>query len=283
MNSFIDKIWESIENYYIDPIVFDTGYNPVNTITWAILLGVFLFGVIKLFKKLNISINDRFILSVIPFILAGSSLRVVEDADIFNAPVNYLLITPIIYFIVFAITILILIFSKWLYDIGKIKDYHTLFASIGSIWFIINLSLLLYFENIVQFYVPFLVLVAATLLTFIVYKIIKYIGSELLSTKLNFTILWVHLLDASSTIVGIDLLGYYEKHVVPSYLINLTNTALVMYPLKLLIFIPVIYILDSYFNEDSESRNLKTFVKMVILILGLAPACRNTIRMTLGI
>lgn len=283
MNSFIDKIWEFIQNYYIDPIVFDTGYNPVNTITWAILLGVFLFGVIKLFKRLNISVNERFILSIIPFILAGSSLRVVEDAGIFNAPISYLLITPIIYFLVFAVTILTLLISKWLYDIGKIKDYQMLFASIGSLWFIINLLLLLYFENIAQFYVPFLVIGAATLLTFIVHIILKYSGSELLSNKLNFTILWVHLLDASSTIVGIDLLGYHEKHVVPSYLIDLTNTALVMYPLKLLIFIPVLYILDSYFNEDSESRNLKIFVKMVILILGLAPACRNTIRMTLGI
>ncbi|MFP4654785.1 MAG: DUF63 family protein [Methanohalobium sp.] len=283
MNSFIDKIWEFIQNYYINPIVFDTGYNPVNTITWAILLGVFLFGVIKLFKKLNISVDDRFILSIIPFILAGSSLRVVEDAGIFNAPISYLLITPIIYFLVFAVTILTLVISKWLYDIGKIKDHHILFAGIGSIWFIINLLLLLYFENIAQFYVPFLVIGATTLLSFIVHMVLKYSSSELLSTKLNFTIMWVHLLDASSTIVGIALLGYHEKHVVPSYLIDLTNTALVMYPLKLLIFIPVLYILDSYFNEDSESRNLKTFVKLVILILGLAPACRNTIRMTLGI
>ncbi|ADI73474.1 Protein of unknown function DUF63 [Methanohalobium evestigatum Z-7303] len=283
MNSFIDNIWEFIQNYYIDPIIFDTGYNPVNTITWAIFLGIFLFGVIKLFKRLNISVDDRFILSIIPFILAGSSLRVVEDAGIFNAPVNYLLITPIIYFLVFAIVILTLVVSKWLYNKEFIKDYHILVASIGSLWFIFNVSILLYFENVVNLYVPYFVIGAATLLVFIVYKILKYSGLDILSTNLNFAIMWAHLLDASSTIVGIDLLGYHEKHVVPSYLIELTNTATVMYPLKILIFIPVLYILDSYFNEDRESRNLKTFVKIVILILGLAPACRNTIRMTLGI
>ena len=56
-----------------------------------------------------------------------------------------------------------------------------------------------------------------------------------------------------------------------------------MYPLKLAIFIPVLYIIDTNFNEDDESRNLKIFVKMVILILGLSPACRNTIRMAFGI
>jgi len=91
------------------------------------------------------------------------------------------------------------------------------------------------------------------------------------------------MLDASSTFIGVDMLGYYEKHVLPSYLIDLTGTALVMYPLKLAIFIPVLYILDTNFNEDEESRNLRTFVKLVILVLGLSPACRNTIRMVFGI
>jgi uncharacterized membrane protein len=91
------------------------------------------------------------------------------------------------------------------------------------------------------------------------------------------------MLDASSTFIGVDMLGYYEKHVLPSYLIDLTGTAFVMYPLKLVIFIPVLYILDNNFNEDEESRNLRTFVKLVILVLGLSPACRNTIRMVFGI
>jgi uncharacterized membrane protein len=79
------------------------------------------------------------------------------------------------------------------------------------------------------------------------------------------------------------MLGYYEKHVVPSYLIDLTGTALVMYPLKLAIFIPVIYVLDTQFNDSEESISLRTFVKMVIIVLGLSPATRNTLRMALGI
>jgi len=29
-----------IYQYYINPIIYDTGYNPVNTITWAIILGL---------------------------------------------------------------------------------------------------------------------------------------------------------------------------------------------------------------------------------------------------
>ena len=50
------------------------------------------------------------------------------------------------------------------------------------------------------------------------------------------------------------MLGYFEKHVVPSYLIELTGTALVMYPLKLIIFIGVLYMLDTQFEDDERSR-----------------------------
>jgi uncharacterized membrane protein len=56
-----------------------------------------------------------------------------------------------------------------------------------------------------------------------------------------------------------------------------------MYPLKLIIFIGVIYILDTQFEDDELSQNLKMLIKMVILILGLSTAARDTIRMTLGI
>ena len=91
------------------------------------------------------------------------------------------------------------------------------------------------------------------------------------------------MLDASSTFFGVDFLGYYEKHVVPSFLIDLTGTASIMFPLKLIIFIPVIYILDTQFDDDDESRRLRELVKLTIIVLGLAPATRNTVRMVLGI
>jgi uncharacterized membrane protein len=90
-------------------------------------------------------------------------------------------------------------------------------------------------------------------------------------------------MDASSTYVGVDKLGYYEKHVVPTYLIQLTGTALVMYPLKFIIFIGVIYLLETQFEDDKQSSKMKMLIKMTLLILGLSPATRNTIRMMLGI
>jgi uncharacterized membrane protein len=283
MNTFTDKILQFVNKYYIEPIIYDSGYNPVNTLTWALILGVCVFGVIKLLDRMKVEVDERFIYSIIPFILAGSSLRVLEDANAFSAPLKYLFITPNIYFVVFVVTLACLVVSKKLYDLDIVGDWKKTFAAAGGLWFLANLSALLYLEDIVRPDALVLILVIGTLVAFSIYGLARWQGIGLITDRLNFTILWVHLMDASSTFIGVDMLGYYEKHVVPAYLIDLTGTALVMYPLKLAIFIPVIYVLDTQFNDSKESISLRTFVKMVIIVLGLSPATRNTLRMALGI
>jgi uncharacterized membrane protein len=285
MNSIVDTILQFINTYYLDPIRYDSGYNLVNTITWAILLGISLYGVIKLLEKLQIKITLRFIASVTPFVLAGSSLRVIEDAQlgIIHPPISYLLITPIIYFVVFIVTVICLWISVQLQRKGMVKDFHITFACTGLLWFFVNLIILLHFEHIVSAYVPLFVLGAGSGLTFIFYLIARRLNSSIFTNPLNLSILMIHLMDASATYIGIDKLGYFSKHVAPSFLIKLTGTALVMYPLKLFIFIGVIYLLDTQFEDDIQSSNMKMLIKMTLLVLGFSTAARDTIRMTLGI
>ena len=282
MGELADQLIQFVNRYYIDPVIYDSGYNPVNTITWGLILGICVFGVVKLMKRMDVKIDERFIYSVIPFVLAGSSLRVLEDAGVFDAPLSYLFITPNIYFVVFILTLACLVLSKKLYDLEKIRNWHRLFSGFGLFWFLCNLITLLYFEDVQRPEAFFAIVLGGSSLAFLIYYISAKAGFSIITDRVNFTILWVHLLDASSTFVGVDFLGYYEKHVVPSYLIDLTGTALVMFPLKLAIFLPVIYILDTQF-KDEESISLTMFVKMVIIVLGLSPACRNTLRMALGI
>jgi len=83
-----------------------------------------------------------------------------------------------------------------------------------------------------------------------------------------------------------DWLGYYEKHVVPTFFIDIAGNftdhpALVMYPLKLLVFIPVFYMLDSQF--DDKDKKFIPLMKLVIIVLGLSPAVRNTLRILMGV
>lgn len=285
MNFLIDKILQFVNTYYLDPIRNDEGYNPVNTLTWAIVLGICIFGVFKLLEKLEVKITPRFIASIIPFVLAGSSLRVLEDspADIIHPPFSYLLITPNIYFLVFAITIGCLWLSIKLKKAGLVKDSYLIFAGFGLIWFFANMVILLHVQKVVAGYVPLFVIAAGTGITYAFYLVARHFKSSIFTDPLNLSILLAHLMDASSTYIGVDKLGYYEKHVVPTYLIELTGTALVMYPLKLIIFIGVLYLIDTQFDDDRQSSNMKMLIKLVILILGLSPATRNTIRMMLGI
>ena len=62
-----------IYRYYIHPIIYDTSYNPVDTVTWAVVLGLAILGLVELFRRRHVEIDERVVLSTLPYILAGSS------------------------------------------------------------------------------------------------------------------------------------------------------------------------------------------------------------------
>ncbi len=283
----IDTIWQYINKYYISGIINDTSYNPVDTVTYAIVLGISLFVVLKLLEKLNIELNTRFIITVVPYIFAGSSLRVLEDSNIFAPPLRYLFVTPIIYFFMFASTLFFLTIAVNLESRGKIKDYHVFFCYAGMMWTVINIAALLVIGEVKNPIPAAAILIFGAVAAGIIYLISRSLNFTLLTNKLNISLLFAHLLDASSTFVGMDWLGYYEKHVAPTFFINLAGNyidhpSIVMYPLKLLVFIPVLYMLDYKFDTEKEKR-LIALMKLAILVLGLSPATRNTLRILMGV
>lgn len=273
-------IRDFIVKYYIEPIVYDTGYNPVNTLTWGILLGISLWGLLKLLEKLKIIVDQRFILATVPYILTGSTLRVMEDAEIFTPPLSYLFATPLIYFVVFAGCISVLLMLTWLHSADRMGDIRPAFGYIGVLLTLLCLFVLLWNQDILFAWVPFAVIGIATLLSAMIYSAARGLRLHFLLDKLNASIIWAHLFDASSTFIGADYMGYVEKHVLSAFLAKLSGTALVVYPLKIGVIIPVLFFIDSYLDEND---NLKNLTKLVILVLGLAPGTRNVLRITLGV
>src|SRR3989344_2713191 len=100
------------QQYFIDPIIYNTGYNPVNSTFYGIILIAAFLLTYKLLKKLKVNIDRNFFLAVIPFILLGSILRSLEDlweakgtspelikdlviTDLTGTARNMLLVTPI--------------------------------------------------------------------------------------------------------------------------------------------------------------------------------------------
>ena len=290
--SFIQSVVDFIQKYYIDPIINDSGYNVFNTLTWAIILGIAVYFLIHFLQKMNIKIDAKSMAATLPFVLAGASLRVVADAGAVSPPFSYLLITPNIYFSVFLITVTCLIFTLLLQKYKLVPSFHLPFAALGCLFIIGVYAVLFAVGTVVYWWVPFAVAAIGLGVAGLFGFAAKKIGSPIFSDKLNLMILAAHLMDATSTVIGIEVFGYYEKHVLPAYLIELTGTAFVMYPLKLAIFFLVVWLLDKGLEKAMESESekekeqvgqVKNAIKFVIIILGLAPAIRNSIRLFFGI
>ena len=285
--SVIDSVWYYIDKYFYSGIINDTSYNIVDTLTYAIVLGISLFWVLKLLGKLKVEIDTRFLISITPYVIAGSSLRVLEDSKFFVPPFKYLFVTPLIYFFMFAVTISMLAVAMDLERKGKIRNYHTLFGYAGVAWALFNISALIVYDGIVNPVPAAVILFLGIAMTGIIYFISRKINFLLLTDKVNISILFTHLLDASSTFIGMDWLNYYEKHVVPTFFIDLagkftSHPSIVMYPLKLIVFIPVLYMLDNDFEAEKDKK-LIGLMKLTILVLGLSPAVRNTLRIMMGV
>ena len=142
-------IGQFIDTYYIHPIVISTeGYNPVNTVTYAIILGISLFLALKILEILKIKIDERFVIATAPFIIIGASLRVILDVGLPQPPFSYWFITPPVYVLAFIIAATALLTCIAL-ESGKEKgepsglNLRSGMISIAALWAIISFAILL--------------------------------------------------------------------------------------------------------------------------------------------
>ncbi|AFK21640.1 DUF63 family protein [Pyrococcus sp. ST04] len=263
---------EFFEKYFINPIKYNTGYNPVNTLVYAIILGVATLVVYKVLKKLKIEIDNAFFRALIPYMVFGAFTRALTDAGVF--PRTYITVSPGIYFLVFSIAFPALIICKKFF-----KDWRGVFLWFG--WGLVmvdfaamgaNLNKIHFNLEVLKYFIPFVALAEATV--FLMTK-------KLAIVRENSYLFYVHFYDATTTFVGVDFMGYWEQHVLPRLLIGLTGTAGVMYLLKFIVLYAALWIMKKL-EEEGEEKELLNFIKMVIFILGFAPGTRNLLRMLMG-
>ena len=101
-------------------------------ITYVIILFAGVYAVLKLLNKLRIKVDEEFVIATIPYIFVGSVFRVIEDADLLKPPVKYFFITPLIFFVIFAVCFGTLLLTRYLEKIKKIKNYVTHMQLLGS-------------------------------------------------------------------------------------------------------------------------------------------------------
>lgn len=265
-----------IQQYFIDPVVQGTGYNIYNTLAYAVILMIAVFGTYKLLKKFGIRIDNKFYIGVLPYVILGGLLRALEDASIVQ---GFWFKTPIIYIIIFAVAFVALFISKISEKIQPL-EYWKIWGGIGFALVIAGLVQITVrsafaLEAIVSLSVFW------ALLLLLVKKLSEKKSSRLAKffTWENTAILWVHMFDATTTFVAIQYFPYFEQHVLPSFLIGIFGPA-IMFVLKFAVVAAVLYVLDKEMKAEKEK---KKFIKLVVLILGLAPGLRNAFRLIMGV
>jgi uncharacterized membrane protein len=285
-------ISEFIYKYYIDPIRYGQPYNVVDTLTYAfiLVLGVYIFYrwlmSSRYLNRIRLTIDTAFILATLPYVVLGGVLRVVQDTGMIKGDIQFLLVTPLIYFVLFFFTLGMIFLSRYLQAQGYIKNFLSAYAFAGTMSvFTVVLILAAWgitrtrIDLFVLCVIPFMAVAATALL----WAFMRYVLSwKYVNHPLYITLLFSHMLDASATSYGIDLhpaLRYVEQHVVGSNLIAWTNTAFVMFPLKLVVLFPAIYVLEMYRPEaDPDFWHL---VLLAMIVVGLAPGIRDMTRMVL--
>ena len=314
-NYFYDNwIWK----YYWGPVIADSynspsgiayhneiaaseGYTIISEITYGLILIIALYAIYKLLKRLNITVDWRFALALMPYILFGPVSRVLEDTGYFDEPVVYWFISPLIYLQIAVYAIFFLLLG-YLID----KKYRNEKLTINTIIFLGGLILLIPSIYLIASWISgnqwsntsgvrfdvFLIVIGLVFLVVGIVYLIAYIFRKnekiaVYKNPLNLAMLSGHLIDGLTSYISIKDpfsmgLYYAEKHPASNALLNIWGP---LFPIvKFFLIIIVIYVFDIMFKEELKNHiNLVNLLKIGILILGFSPGLRDLLRVTMGV
>jgi uncharacterized membrane protein len=238
-------------------------------------------------RRSGVTLDGQFVIATIPYVVLGGLLRVVEDTGMIESDLRFLLVTPLIFFVVFLIASGSLVLSRILEKLRLIPRFLTFYGGIGA-GAVAAVALLLGWFGLTRTTIDPMVLAAILLLaaaTSLAVMALLQLGFrwEYARDPLYRLLIVGHMLDASATGYGIDFgpIPYREVHVVGSALIRWTGTAFSLFPLKLLVVIPAIYVLELYRREGN--REFANLVLLAMIVVGLAPGVRDMVRMVLHV
>jgi len=125
--TFVPQVNSFWEEYFVSPIQSDacevndfdcdkTGakYNIYNTVVYGFCFFLFFTIINELLEYWKITIDDKFVINSIPLLILGGVVRVLEDADSFEPPIQYVMISPLIYGTITAIGLFLIALGVWL-------------------------------------------------------------------------------------------------------------------------------------------------------------------------
>ncbi|MFA4945983.1 MAG: DUF63 family protein [Candidatus Micrarchaeia archaeon] len=260
-----------VEEFFVAPLREPGAYAPynaVNTLAYAALGLVAAFVLYKILKARGMRIDYSLFLCVLPFVVFGSALRVIQDADLLPRSIDlfgatvYPFVTPGIYFVTFAL--LVVAFAA----LGKSRTNVQLAG-----WTLALLPLAALFPH----FANFLHAAAIALLAFAALKAGEWLGRREMLEK---AALLGQALDGAASFVGLSFApagtAYFEQHVVAGGVIGL----LTPFGFLLLKFGFALAVIELLKREDPEE---KAFVLGLVAIMGFAPGLRDALRILAGV
>ena len=84
-----NPLTDFVTNYYVNPVLDesggDAGYNVTNTVTYAVVLALFVAALSAWLRVLDIDPSDATLLALLPYVFWAALGEVVEDADMFDS------------------------------------------------------------------------------------------------------------------------------------------------------------------------------------------------------
>jgi uncharacterized membrane protein len=263
-----NKSMDFFQQYFVDPILYGTGYNIVNTLTYAIILIIAVFVILWVLKRLEIRLDRRLWYSLVPFVVLGGVLRALEDINFFDflGAWHYVFVTPLIYVLVFAIAFACILLTKYT------KRNITLYVGIGLVSVFGAVALVK-----AQRWDALGIVAGIAITSFlVVYLAFRQLRSKFLTGE-NSHVLAGHILDASASFTAVSVIGgYFEQHVVPSTLFSALPFWLFI-PLKIFIVLFALYIIAR--ETEGDWRWMLTFA---LLVLGLGPGTRDILTLLIA-
>jgi uncharacterized membrane protein len=299
-------------------VVAETGYTTVSTVGYMLVLVFMLGGVYLLIDRLEVGGDRRLFLSLVPFMLFGGAVRVVEDATdaavaagvepVISYPLNVLFISPIIYVTVFLVTLGALLASMWLESQGTVRNRYRALAGFGLGILALTLAYLFtvaFTREYVAFYPQILVVDVglASVLAYGIYRVADRFEPAINAGTgvVGLGILWAHAIDGVANVVAADWLpelghpieAYGAKHVANRAIIDVTQaiqpasvsaaigTSWPFLFVKLGVALGIVWLFDERIFE--ESPRYAVLLLVAAAAVGLGPGTRDILRVTFAI
>jgi uncharacterized membrane protein len=298
-----------------EPVAYP-GYTLVSEVGYMVTLLVALVGLVFLLRRLDLGSDREFFYALLPFIFLGGALRVVEDANdavpaadaLISYPLNTLLISPIIYFTVFALTLGAVVAAVAAERAGVVERYGRLLFGMGAAFLLLTLgylaSLRLTGAEGVEFYPQVLVVVlaGATVAAVATWALIERFAPQVNAGTgvIGLVVLWGHAVDGVANVVGLDWMtalgagpNLIPKHPVNQFVVDVTAANLPpsvlavtgdTWPFLLLKLVAATFVLWVFEEEIFEESPRYTMLLLVaVLAVGLGPGTRDMLRATFGV